>query len=80
MSSERLRDPPVRRSLVGAGIVALWGALLASLGAPLLGLVLAGIAALICIGVLVAGYRPRLPSGAGCPRLESTAWCTRIRR
>jgi Tetratricopeptide repeat len=61
MTPERLNEPPVRRSLVGAGIVALWGALVAALGAPLVGLVLAGIALLVCLGALVAGRRPSLP-------------------
>jgi hypothetical protein len=61
MTSERLSEPPVRRSLVGAGIVALWAALVAALGAPLVGLVLAGVAVLVCLAVLVAGHRPKLP-------------------
>lgn len=61
MSSERLRDPPVRRSLVGAGIVALWGALFAALGAPLIGVVLVGAAAVTCLVVLVGRRRPKFP-------------------
>jgi Tetratricopeptide repeat len=61
MSSERLSGPPVRRSLVGAAIVALWGALFAALGAPLVGLVLAGAAAIVCLAVFVGRHRPKLP-------------------
>ena len=79
MGSQLLKAPPVRRGLVGAGIVALWGALLAAIGAPLLGLVLAVLAAALCVAVLV-GPRLRRPSLPSVPSVPLAPLGERARR